>query len=109
VQYAELRERPDTVRHLIAQWHESIGESLLHALQLPEHIVASVRDHDQPREPMLDTPRNLSELVYAANAMAGGSIEWTDNGEEHKLGELYTALADRVDARFAELKQDYAA
>ena len=109
VQYAELRERPDTVRYLIAQWHESIGESLLHALQLPEHIVESVRDHDQPREPMLDTPRNLREVVYAANVMAGGSMEWADDGKERKLGDIYTALNERVDARFGELKQDYAA
>lgn len=108
VQYEELRERPDTVRHLIAQWHESIGESLLHALQLPEHIVESVRDHDHPREPMLDTPRNLSEVVYAANVMAGGHMEWADDGKERKLGEPYLALAPRIEERLAELKRDYA-
>lgn len=108
-QYEELRERPDTVRHLIVQWHESIGESLLHALQLPEHIVTAVRDHDHPREPLLEAPRNLQEVIYAANVMAGGSMEWVDDAAERKLGELYTALGDRVEARFGEMKQDYAA
>ena len=107
-QYEELRERPDTVRHLIVQWHESIGESLLHALQLPEHVVVSVRDHDQPREPMLDAPRNLQEVVYAANVLAGGSMEWADDGTERVLGEPLLALAPRIEERLAELKREYA-
>ena len=38
-QYEELRLRPDTVKYLILQWHESIGVSLLDALGVPEEIV----------------------------------------------------------------------
>ena len=43
-QYDELRERPDTVRHLVYQWHESIGESLLFSLGIPEEIAIATRD-----------------------------------------------------------------
>lgn len=107
-QYEELRERPDTVRHLIAQWHESIGESLLFAMQVPEHIVETVRDHDQPREPMQEAPRKLADVVYAANVMAGGTMEWVGDGRERLLGDIYITLNEPIEARFAELKQDYA-
>ena len=107
-QYEELRERPDTVRHLIVQWHESIGESLLFAMQLPEEIVEAARDHDHPREPMLDTPRKLGDVVYAANVMAGGTMDWVGDQRNRLLGEMYTALDGPIEARLAELKQDYA-
>lgn len=107
-QYEELRERPDTVRHLIVQWHESIGESLLHALQLPEHIIEAVRDHDLPREAQLEPPRKLQQVIYAANVLGGGKLEWVDDAAERQLGECYTALTDQIDRRFAELKQDFA-
>ena len=108
-QYEELRERPDTVRYLIVQWHESICDSLLFALKLPESVIEAVRDHDQPREPMLDPPRNLGDVVYAANVLARAEMEWEDDGAERRLGDLYHGLKDRIDARFAELKQDSAA
>lgn len=107
-QYEELRERPDTVRHLIVQWHESIGESLLYALQLPEGVIEAVRDHDHPREPLMEPPRKLPQVVYAANVLAGGSMEWVDDAAERVLGECYTVLAPRIETRLGELKQDYA-
>lgn len=34
VQYEDLRQRPETVKYLIAQWHESLGVSLLGALEV---------------------------------------------------------------------------
>lgn len=107
-QYEELRERPDTVRHLILQWHESMGESLLFALQMPEDLLHAVRDNDHPREPLLETPRNLSELLYAANILGGGEFEWADDAERI-LGDDYHALRERIAARFAELRQSYKA
>jgi len=80
-QYDELRVRPDTVKYLIIQWHESIGESLLAALGLPEAIVEAVREHDQKR-PFVPTPRTLSDVVYVANLLAGGNYEWTHMSDE---------------------------
>lgn len=75
VQYEELRVRPDTLRYLVVQWHESIGESLLNALGVPEKISEAARDHDQPR-PVPPVPASLADVVYVANIMAGGADEW---------------------------------
>src|SRR5664279_3422071 len=64
-QYAELRERPESVKHLIMQWHESIGVTLLGALGMPEEIVQAIVDHDHPRvvpEPL----QTLSNVVYVS-------------------------------------------
>lgn len=107
-QYEELRVRPDSVRYLIVQWHESIGESLMNALGLPEHIIEATRDHDQPRPPV-DVPRTLSDVVYVANLLAGGAEEWsragTLNSEERP--ELrnpdYLALMGEINAEYQEL------
>lgn len=108
-QYEELRQRPDSVRYLIAQWHESIGESLLYALQMPEVVIEAVRDHDHPRPPLTEPPRNLSEVIYAANILGAGDFEWPEDEPATRiLGEIYHALAEQVDARYAEMKQDYA-
>ncbi len=108
-QYEELRERPDTVRYLITQWHESIGEALLFALKLPEAFVDAVRHHDQPRPPLRENPRNLGEIVYAANLLARAEFEWTEDlPVERTLGEQYLALAPQIEARFKALQAEYA-
>lgn len=70
----ELRQRPETLRHLVAKWHEAIGDQLLIAMQQPEDIIEAVRDHDTPRD-MSDVPRTLGDIVYLANLFAGGIEE----------------------------------
>jgi HD-like signal output (HDOD) protein len=77
VQYPELRERPDTLRHLIAQWHEAIGVTLLETLRLPREIAQASVDHDHPR-PVPDDPRTLADVVYISNFLAGGVCAWLD-------------------------------
>jgi HD-like signal output (HDOD) protein len=67
-QYAELRARPDTVKYLIMQWHESIGVTLLHALGLSEDVVNATIDHDQPR-PVPTTLRTLAEIIYVGSML----------------------------------------
>jgi HD-like signal output (HDOD) protein len=67
--------RPDTVRYLISEWHESIGHSLLIALGMPHSIADAMRDHDRPR-PVPRPPKNLADVIYIANLMAGGKFEW---------------------------------
>ncbi|NMG42857.1 HDOD domain-containing protein [Aromatoleum toluvorans] len=107
-QYEELRERPDTVRHLVYQWHESIGESLLFSLGIPEDIAIATRDHDHPR-PVPEYPRNLADIIYIGNVMAGGHFEWMKKDydaaaqERAKLGETYLALTDEVESMAQEL------
>ncbi len=95
--YEELRTRPETVKHLIAQWHESIGVSLLEALGLPGEIVNAVNDHDQPRS-MPDTPRTLEDLVYVGNALAGSYLAWF-----HQEDTPEAAMVRDVRQRYEEL------
>jgi HD-like signal output (HDOD) protein len=111
-QYAELRTRPDSVTYVIAQWHESIGHSLLLALGLPEEVADAMRDHDQPRD-LPEVPRNLADIIYVANLLAGGARGWLLQGVESSVvdnldfGETYTALIPAIDAHRQEILAAY--
>ncbi|MDP3440403.1 MAG: HDOD domain-containing protein [Azonexus sp.] len=111
-QYEELRHRPDSVKYLIIQWHESIGVSLLNALGIPEEIVEATADHDRIRT----TPspiRNLSDVIYVANMLAGGHFEWLmqdqpDHPEDlNILNEKYGQLQPEIDALVLEMKASF--
>lgn len=93
-QYEELRIRPDTIKHLVFEWHESIGQTLLAALGMPEQIVQAVGDHDQPR-PLPPRPLSLADIVYVANLVAGG-------GRDGMLDKGSTAIAERIGETYAE-------
>ena len=104
-QYEELRTRPETVKHLIVQWHESIGVTLLSALGVSDEVIAAVGDHDQPR-PMPEALRTLSDVVYAGNALAGTYLAWVHTGEDDTPGmaavrgirQRYEELLPNIDA-----------
>ena len=111
-QYEELRHRPDSVRYLIIQWHESIGVSLLNAIGIPEEIVDATVDHDQVRS----TPspiRSLPEVVYVANMLAGGHFEWLmQNQSDYPadltlLNEKYDYLLPEIDALVVEMRTSF--
>lgn len=112
-QYEELRQRPDTLKFLIIQWHESIGVSLLNALGLPEEIVAATVDHDQIR-PVPNPIRTLADVVYIANMLAGGHFEWVmqDNPESQPelvaLEEKYGYLRPDIENLSREMHQIFA-
>ncbi len=74
--YADLCERPETVKYLIMQWHDSIGVSLLNALGLPEEIVQATIAHDHPRDLAPATLKTLSDVVYVSNILCGAHFEW---------------------------------
>ncbi len=75
-QYPELRARPESLQYVIVQWHESIGDSLIYALGLPESIAEALRDHDQPRSPPVLKPGTLGDVVYVANLLGDTNYEW---------------------------------
>lgn len=108
-QYQELCERPDTVKYMIIQWHENIGYTLLEALGMPEEIVEAVHEHDQPRSAPT-TMRNLSDIIYVANLLAGGVFEWQYLDSSScddlvtKLDSRYTDLLDEIDQHEAEIQ-----
>jgi HD-like signal output (HDOD) protein len=106
-QYPELRVRPDTVKHLIIQWHESIGVTLLNALGLPEEIVEATIDHDQPR-PAPETVRTLADIVFVGNILAGTHFEWfhEDNGPTSEVAvAVRQNFCDLLPAIEAETKE----
>lgn len=108
-QYDELRHRPDTIKYLIIQWHESIGVSLLNALGLPLEIVEATIDHDHIRSNPVAI-RNLSDLIYVANMLSGGHIEWLMQDQPAIAAEIasleaqYAHLRPAIDALAAELR-----
>lgn len=101
--YDELCKRPNTVRYLIAQWHESMGHALLTSLGLPEHLTDAIKEHDSPR-PAPKQINSLGDLVYLANLIAGAEEEWKfiDGLElfdsavaiDEKFSELYDEIED---------------
>lgn len=103
-QYDELRIRPDSVRHLISHWHESIGHALFVALGLPEPLLDAIRDHDQPRLAP-HPPRNLAEVVYLGNLLACGKYGWKprENAEDPFQTDVqlapYRELAEEIEDR----------
>ena len=112
-QYDELCERPDTVKYMIMQWHENIGYSLLGALGMPEKIAEAIREHDQPR-PVPTNMRNLGDIVYVANLLAGGAFEWQymDNTITDEmvasLDTRFSDLGEEIDQHEAELRAIFA-
>lgn len=108
-QYEELRERPETLRHLTVQWHEGLGEMVLKSLGLPEDIIAAVREHDQPQA-LPARPRSLADIVHAANLMAGGSAAWSHlelpaaEAARAALDPAYLALQPEIERHAGELR-----
>lgn len=111
-QYDELRLRPETVKYLIIQWHESIGHTLLLALGLPEDIAEAARDHDQPRDMPL-APRNLGDIVHIANLLAGGTAEWLEADLDKAacvmqgLAPCYLELQQEIETRTEALRATF--
>lgn len=116
-QYSELRIRPDTVKHLIMQWHEGIGATLLNALGLPEEVVEASVDHDRPR-PVFEKIQNFGDVVYLANILAGVPHEWPlpvdgqENVSENELVaqvcEQFAEIMPEVEAEALEMKALFA-
>ena len=108
MQYAELRARPESMRYLIVQWHESIGVTLLNALGLPTEIVDATIDHDQPR-PVPTTLRTLADVVYVANLLTSQNFDWlypesaTVSNEITLAVAAYIEILPQVDADAREM------
>jgi HD-like signal output (HDOD) protein len=100
-QYPELVARPESLKHLVVQWHESIGSNLLAALHVPEDVIEATRDHDCLREAP-EVPRNLRDIVYLGNFLAGSHFEWlyqdVDGATINRfaLGSHYVALHSEI-------------
>lgn len=96
-QYPELRVRPESVKFIMLQWHESVGVTLLSSLGISEEIVNATIDHDQPRD-VPEVVRTLGDVVYVGNLLAGGHSAWS--GEDLDVNAVLVAKACEI---YAEL------
>ncbi len=113
-EYPEYRNNYDAVMALISGWHESIGESLLYVLGLPEHVVEAVRDHDRIHS--VKTPTTLKDVLYFANILAGDNSTWMikaarrpDDPDIIADRERYADLLEEAADDIAELRAALAA
>ena len=114
---AEFPEYSNDRNHMIELligWHDSIGESLLHVLGLPENITTAVREHDRLQN--VETPCTVSDVLYFANLLAGCDHEWLEAGlppEESALRKIdrerFADLIEDAEEDIRELKQALAA
>lgn len=70
----QVADQQGGIEALILEWHEAIGEALLHALGLPAVLIDAMRDHEQPRAAPVSL-HTVADLVFLANILAGGATE----------------------------------
>ena len=112
-QYPELRIRPDSIKYLLVEWHESIGETLLNALELPEEIAQAVIDHDRPKA-LPTMLLSFQDVVFVANLISGACPSWLKihSAELEPLvkqaREVYSNLLPEIDKNAREMKSVFA-
>lgn len=107
-EYAEYQENRPAVLELIQGWHEGIGESLLHALGIPERICDAVRDHEHLRQ--VDTPCTVRDVLYFANLLGGDDSQWKMPESEDAASQAQRAAdQERFHDLIAEAEEDIAA
>ena len=90
-EYSEYRDNQAAMLELLAGWYESIGESLLHILGMPESITDAVRDHEHIQH--VGTPCNVRDVLYFANLLADDDMSWLPT---------QPLSADEIEARQAD-------
>lgn len=91
------RDNEALLMELLTGWHESIGESLLQALNLPDRIIATLRDPQQPDN--TEAPCNLHDILYFADLLSKIEPPW--NAREKTALDDEARQADAL--RFADL------
>lgn len=99
VDYPEYQGNETALLELLSGWHASIGESLLHALGMPDRIAEAVRCHNRMNSV---TPDSVQDILYFANLLAGGDPEWFS--DPATAGESEARENDR--ARYADLLEE---
>ncbi len=103
--YPEYRSNPEAMMELLAGWHEGIGESLLHALGIPERIIEAINDHD--RLCNIETPCTVRDVLYFANLLANDDLEWmSERNREPGVQELREADRARYRDLVLEAEED---
>jgi len=106
--YPEYRDNQEAVLELLVGWQESIGENLLHALGLTEHIIEAVRSRKNP--PSSESPCTLSDALYFANLLAGDKPAWLeavipgDTEASAQARDQYAGLLEEAEDDIQELR-----
>ncbi|MCL2523157.1 MAG: HDOD domain-containing protein [Betaproteobacteria bacterium] len=95
--YPQYHDDRAVILDLLRGWHESIGESLLHILGLPEELTEAIRGRGQPQN--VEAPAKLCDILYFANLLAAESGYGLPTEADMAQGEQ--AATDRQ--RFADL------
>lgn len=103
-EYPEYRDNEPAMVELLVGWHESIGESLLEILGLPEQITLAVRDHDQLRT--IETPCTVSDVLYFANLLAADNEQGLPGGISPEKAQVLQADRERYVDLFDEAQDD---
>ena len=99
-EYPEYRRDLPATFELLRGWHESIGESLLNTLGLPQSITDAVRDHHQLQ--IVAIPSTVRDVLYFANLLADIDPQLLD--AEADPTETEARAADR--ARYIDLVKE---
>lgn len=99
-EYPEYRQNRPAMVALLSGWHESIGESLLHILGVPDTVVDAIHDHDQLAG--VESPCSVRDVLYFANLLAGHPQEWLAVDEGEGAGED-TAAREADRQRYADI------
>ena len=97
-QFPELTAAPKAMLQLLAEWQNSVGQTLAIALGLPQKLTDTIFRDDEPRD-WPDPLISLSDLVYVADLLAGGAASW----QQRPL-----ALADEPAAQRQQLLDQWA-
>lgn len=82
-QYPDLLARPESLKHLVVDWHDGISDALFSAMDLPRSVIEAVR-HQETVETIPSVPSTLGEVLQASNTLASvffsptvKDAEWT--------------------------------
>jgi putative nucleotidyltransferase with HDIG domain len=69
--YPELEGNPDELAHVLASWHPSIGQAVLHDINVSDALIEAVGEHENGHYGV--PPRTLADIVTLANVAASAS------------------------------------
>ncbi|MDR2838798.1 MAG: HDOD domain-containing protein, partial [Azonexus sp.] len=67
-EYPDYHDNRAATLDLVQGWYASIGESLLHILGLPEHLIEAIHEHGKPQN--IEAPSSLRDILHFANLLA---------------------------------------
>lgn len=106
--HAELRECKDDVRFAIERHYLNNTIKVLHHLELPDEVINAVDIRKIDDMDLLVTPKNITEVIYAANLLASVKYPWTDEVVElSDLGEPYASVVSSIDECFQAAQEDF--